>query len=294
MPNKIIFRVVLCSLFLFSPQSWAQGQGHGALQVPNSACDSETSVAEKLPYAMSDRIQSAQEIINNINEFKKLTRGFHARAHQLIAESRRLKGEAEMMQTKTPTLPHAAKLSAAQYQEAAKQYNADLNAFKEHARAYDAHLRNFQATIGECHANNKALESLLKQYELHVDQFHLPELSHFLRPPHVCGRLQRQVGDLSQEANAMYVDQQRIFAAQLGLAKTEGELQNAEMDATAQRKKAETEAKRESGEQALAAEFSQLKGEYDLLKVEKDTLAGNSSVGKVTTSSVSASVKKNR
>ncbi|HEY9760577.1 MAG TPA: hypothetical protein V6C97_35785 [Oculatellaceae cyanobacterium] len=253
------------------------------------------------------RIESAEDIIEDAKNLQRRVHMFHQHATELIAQSKRLQGEAEVLTTKTPVLPPTTvKMTPAQLQAAVKQYSSDLEQFATHATAYDQHLRNFQATVGECHANESALNSVLKKYEIHVDQFHIPAINvprtaatsvtpslNTLRPPHVCKRMQEEMGDMSQLANSMLSDQKKVLDAQLALAKTEGSLKNAESEADASRLKATNEAKREQGEQALVREFSQLKNEYDLLKVEKDTLAGAGGLGKVTNSSVSAKIKKN-
>src|SRR5271155_5671441 len=109
MPNQTIFRAVFASLLLLNCSMGAQAQEHNTLQLP--AANSDNTAGSNPPYAMSDRIQSAQEIINEIRDFKKRTQAIHTRTNLLLAESRKLKGEAELMQTKTPILPHAAKLT---------------------------------------------------------------------------------------------------------------------------------------------------------------------------------------
>jgi len=239
------------------------------------------------------RVQSAQAILDDIARLETSMKSYHHQAMVLIAQSRKLQGEAEVLQTRTPVLPGYTKLTPAQYQAAMKQYNSDVEAFAAHAGAYDQHLQNFQSTIGECHANDQALNSIIKKYEIHVDQFHVPNQLGAIRPPHICKRMQAAFGDMSGEANSMLMDQKRVLEAQAALAKTEATLQNAEGEAPGVHQKAMTEARREQGEQALVAEFSRLKDEYDLLKVEKDRLAGNNSaLGKVSRSSVSAKIKK--
>jgi hypothetical protein len=285
----------------------AEGVDSGNAATRSSSLErmAETTPSDKL----QARIESAEDIIDDAKGLQRRVKAFHQHATQLIAQSRKLQGEAEVLTTKTPVLPASSvKLSPSQVQAAVKQYNADLEQFAAHATAYDQHLKNFQATVGECHANEAALNSVLKKYEIHVDQFHVPTLNlpnkpfnsniipptlTTLRPPHVCKRMQAEMGDMTQLANSMLSDQKKVLDAQLALAKTEGSLQNSEAEAAASRLKATNEAKREQGEQALVTEFTQLRSEYDLLKVEKDTLAGSGGFGKVTNSTVSAKIKKN-
>ncbi len=258
-----------------------------------SSGSSATDNSDVQEARMQPRIESAQSIIDDVTKLKGSIQLFHEHAVELIAQSKRLQGEAQLLQTRTPVLPSAAKLSGAQLQSALKQYNADLANFTQHAGAYDQHLKTFQATVGECHANQQALDSVIKKYEIHADQFHVPTLPATIRPPHICKRMLAQMGDMSHEINSMMMDQKRVMEAQIELAKTEATLQNAEAETASTHAKAINQSQREDGEQALAAEFGRLKDEYDLLKIEKDQISGNNQVGKVTRSSVSAKVKKN-
>ena len=283
MPKKILLRTLAAALIAGSSCSVVLANS------PTSQTDKDHQVQE----TMNARIESAQSILDDVHDLKASMRAFHRKANEVIAQSKRLQGQAEVLLTKTPVLPAAVKLTPAQYQAALKQYNGDLDNFALHAGAYDQHLKTFQATVGECHANEQALNSVIQKYEIHADQFHLP-LPSTLRPPHICGHMRGGVGQIASEANSMMMDQKRVLESQLALAKTEANLQNAEGEMVGTHTKAVNEAKREEGEQALAGEFSRLKNEYDLLKIEKDQLAGhNSGVGKVTHSSVSAKVKKN-
>jgi hypothetical protein len=262
------------------------------MEASSSFASSPTS-AEAECETMKARIESAQKIIDSVERIKKSVRLYHEHANQLIAESKRLQGEAQVLQTRVPVLPSAAKLSGAQLAAAMKQYNADVNNFAMHAGAYDQHLKTFQTTIGECHANQLAIDGAVKQFEIHTAQFHVPALPSSIRPPHICPRMLANMGNMSSQINGMMMDQKRVMEATNALSQTEGQLQNAEAAAASTHTKAINEAKRQEGEQALAAEFNKLKDEYDLLKVEKDQLSGNNQLGKVTRSSVSAKVKKN-
>jgi hypothetical protein len=255
--------------------------------------ESPSTSAKAASETMKARIESAQKIIDSLEKIKKSAKLYHEHAVQLIADSKRLQGEAQVLQTRVPVLPSAAKLSGAQLETALKQYNADVNSFAAHAGAYDQHLKTFQTTIGECHANQQAIDGAVKQFEIHTAQFHVPTLPASIRPPHLCPKMMAQMGDMSSQISGMMMDQKRVMEAQNALAHTEGQLQNAEAETASTHTKAINEAKRQEGEQALAAEFNRLKDEYDLLKVEKDQVSGNNQLGKITRSSVSAKVKKN-
>jgi hypothetical protein len=261
------------------------------------------------------QVQSAQEIIKDSQDLIVRARKFHLQSETLIAQANKLQGEASGLQNGKPTLkgsetnttlngsaemlhtnivlPKPAKLTKQQYELGAKQYTGDVSNFAEHAKAYDAHLKQFQKAVGECHAGEKALDNVLKKYEIHVSDFHIQMAEIKLRPPHICHRMQETVDrDFNSIANSMMNDQRRVMEAEQRLRKTEAELQNSEQANVVVGMKAENEAKREEGEKALAGEFGRLKEEYDLLKMERDRLATvNPNIGRVTQSSVSATIK---
>jgi hypothetical protein len=241
---------------------------------------------------LNARCQSAAAIISDCQKFESDARRFHENAQTLIAQATKLKGQAQILQTKIPNLPVAGKMSAIEYAQGAKQYGADLADFKNHAQAYEGHLRQFQSTIGECHAHAAALDNVLKKYEIHVGEFHINTAD--IRPPHICGVLQMTVNrDFTSIANRMVSDQMRVLQAEGQLRTQEADLRNAEQASAAGSIKAMDRVKREENEQALVGEFGRLQIEYELLKSEKDRLASanaKGAIGKVTQSSVSGKV----
>lgn len=238
------------------------------------------------------RCRSASDIISDCAKFEVDANRFHQSAEVLIAQATKLKGQAQILQTKIPVLPAQGKMSATEYALGAKQYTSDLADFRNHAIAYQGHLRQFQSTVGECHAHAAALDNVLKKYEIHVGEFHINTSD--IRPPHICGVLQATVNrDFTSVANQMVADQLRVLRAEQQLQSQEADLRNAEQASAAGSMKAVDRAKREESEQALAGEFNRLQIEYELLKSEKDRLASantKGSIGKVTHSSVSGKI----
>jgi hypothetical protein len=166
------------------------------------------------------------------------------------------------------------------------QFAADLQNFKLHAQDYQNHLHQFQATIGECHANEDAYKTQLTKFQIHADRFHMPNI----RPPHICGALQTTVLESTHMANQIRSDQQRTVAAEAQLQQSEQKLagEMAQTNVLAQR--AMNENKREVGEQKLADEFSRLRTEYEMLAVEHNALGGKAS-GTLASKTVHGQVK---
>ena len=54
---------------------------------------------------LNARVQSAQEILDDISNLKTSINTFHHQADMVIAQARKLQGEAEILRTKTPILP---------------------------------------------------------------------------------------------------------------------------------------------------------------------------------------------
>ena len=92
------------------------------------------------------RCRSASDIIGDCQKFESDAAKFHQNAEVLIAQATKLKGQAEVLQTKMPKLPLQGKMSASEYALGAKQYETDLGDFRNHAIAYQGHLKQFQST----------------------------------------------------------------------------------------------------------------------------------------------------
>jgi len=228
--------------------------------------------AEPASSHMNQRIQSAHELIKEIDQFQINAKKLHVHSENIIAQAERLRGGASKFDINTPPVNSGVKMNSAQLLEAKRQYQADIKEFTEHAKAYNQHLQDFQTLLGECHKSSQALAAVLQKYELHVTQFHLNMPN--IRPPHICGALQERVGDLTSEAHRMMGDQIRVAEAEAKLDREQQGLQLADGAVGTLQTKAMLTAQRAEGEFALASEFGRLKEEYDMLKTEKDTIYG--------------------
>ncbi|MBS1953053.1 MAG: hypothetical protein JST89_02645 [Cyanobacteria bacterium SZAS-4] len=214
------------------------------------------------------REENAARLIAQAQNLNKQAAKLHGKAETSINAANRLAGQAHSL-----TL----KVGSPQFKSAVAQYSGDLAQFKAHAEQYNAHLADFQKTIGECQATEAAYDKELKDYQLHVNLFHLPDLTGAVRPPHICGRLQMTQSESSRVANSVRADQLKIIAAQQNLNNEEIKLRQAQTAELSTEKKAVNASIREKHEQELAGEFGKLKQEYDLLKMENEALGGANS-----------------
>lgn len=229
------------------------------------------------------REENAARLIAQAEKINKQAAKLHGKAETSINAANRLAGQARSL-----TL----KVGSPQFKSAVAQYSGDLAQFKAHAEQYNAHLADFQKTIGECQATQAAYDKELKDYQLHVNLFHLPDLTGAVRPPHICGQLHMTQSDSARVANSLRMDQLKIIAAQQNLNAAETKLMQAQTDELSTAKKAVNASIREKHEQELAGEFGKLKQEYDLLKMENEALGGaNSKVVASVGASVSVHAK---
>jgi len=213
------------------------------------------------------RIQSAQTLISQDNDFISKANDLKIRLANQLLVANKLKGEVEVFKNNI-LLPPTAKLSPQEYKAALTQYNLDLAKFAEHAKAYQSQVQEFQQLAGECHANEAAYQALVKQYELHCHEFHLPNI----QPPHICPTLGLTHGEASHIANQMRADFMRVAQAQSDLQAAEGRLSQARAEAGYAENKSLLEAERQHKEQQLASQFGALSQEHALLTIEKQTL----------------------
>jgi hypothetical protein len=213
------------------------------------------------------RIESAQELIKEGDSFISKTKLLNAKLEHQLLVTKKLKGEAEIFQDRTP-MPPLSKLSAQEYQGALKQYNADLAQFALHAKAYQAQVGEFQQLVGECHENEAAYKAMAEKYQLHCQAFHLPDIP----PPHICGALNLNQGEALHLANEMRGDFMRVAEAQGALQFAEGRLNQGRYEGVYAANKAVHENQRQEREQQLAAQFGALSQEHELLTIEKQTL----------------------
>jgi hypothetical protein len=240
---------------------------------------------------MSARIKSAQNLIKQGDSYIANANALHKRATQQIAQAKVLKGEAEKLEKLAPKAIPVQKLTAQQYQAGLQSYKADIDKFKQHADIYNAHLQDFQQLVGECHANEAAYQAIAQQYQLHVEQFHIPMPN--IQPPHICGELQMNQGQAASLSWMLRSDQAKVANAEFALQQEESKLAATEAMAPVIAKRLVNNSDRAKAEQGLAEEFGRLKQEYDLLSVEGKTLAANKGipVDKLVRTSVSAKIR---
>lgn len=206
------------------------------------------------------RIESAKHIIAQVEDFKLKASQYHLKANDSINESKKLKGQADRLQALTGAIDG----------NAPNEYKANLQAFKDHATAYKAHLDKVERDLGHCHASEAAYQAQLKEYTLHAETFHMPPI----KPPHICGRLDVTEHQASHMAGSLRADQMRVVSSEVALANAESKLQNsmqASMNADGQLLHRSQLAEEE---RKLSGEFAGLKTEYELLKIQQNALLG--------------------
>jgi len=213
------------------------------------------------------REENARRLIAQANDLKTQAAKLHGKAETSINNANRLTGEAHSL---------LLKMGTPEFKSAVAQYSGDLSQFRAHADQYNAHLAEFQKTIGECHAGEAAYENSLKDYQLHVNLFHIPDFQ-TIKPPHVCGQLKMSQADSGRVAYNIRNDQIKILKAEQQLNTEETKLRTAQSAQLLNAKKAVNASIREKHEQELAGEFGKLKEEYDLLKIENQALGGANS-----------------
>ncbi len=259
-----------------------------AVVIVSSSALGSFSQEEADPAHLKERCESAQRLIEEGRMFIEQAGSLHKRMESQILEAHRLKGEAEILQTIAPaTSPQ--KLSPKEKQEAQAQYRADLEKFRDHAAQYGAHARNFESEVGACRQSEANYQALVKNYQLHCEQFHLPNIP----PPHICLNLDLSYGEASSLAFLLRSDRRRIAEAEQELHKEESRLARSQREAPYLESSLRNDTARQKREQDLAEEFARLKKEYDLLTIERQQLNGVSfsSGNKVIRSSISGKVK---
>lgn len=222
------------------------------------------------------KMESARYLMAQAENFKLKASQFHVNVTDSINKAKMLKGQADKLQ--------GDKLKAG-----LSEYKANLDAFKDHAFKYRAHLVNVELQLGHCKESEAEYQAQAKQYSLHLERFHLRPNLPILPPPHICGRLQISEQDASHMANSMRTDQERLMRSEKELADSESKLEgalrnNAHADVALQRR-----SKLAEEERKLAGEFAELKTEYELLKTQSDALKGTAE--KASTKAVHGQVK---
>lgn len=205
----------------------------------------------------------------------------------------KLSGRASQLQTVAPPNIPLIRLKGPAFQQALRQFNADVEAFKVHAAEYNKHLNLFRSQVGECQAAKEAFNDLHKKYEMHCDAYHLNNIP----PPHLCLEMNVSASEASGIANQLMNDQMRALRAEAQLRNEEGKLRELEgMQGKADNLvvKATDRARRE---REIAGMFGRLRQEYDLLEIERKTIdasrsANGKSASPVVRPYVSGKVKK--
>ncbi|HEY9792878.1 MAG TPA: hypothetical protein V6D22_20930 [Candidatus Obscuribacterales bacterium] len=244
------------------------------------------SVMAQTPYDEHARIQDAQKLLKENEQYIQQAKRLHEKLQATIQVAETLKGKATTLQLNAAGGSLAPHLAGAQLKAAQAQFASDLEKFKLHAQDYQNHLQQFQVTLGECHANQEAYKAQLGKFQIHADRFHMPNI----RPPHICGALQVSVDESMHLANQIRSDQQRTVAAEVQLQQSERKLASEMSQTGVLAQRATNENKRQVAEQNLANEFSRLRTEYETLAVEHDAIGGTAS-GSLTSQTVHGHIK---
>src|ERR1700722_3642398 len=89
--------------------------------------------AMQMGSAKETREENAARLIAQNEQLKQKVTELHGRADATVNAANRLNGQAQQLQLKL-------KAGTPQYKEALQQYEADLNDFRNHANAYNAHI----------------------------------------------------------------------------------------------------------------------------------------------------------
>jgi DNA repair exonuclease SbcCD ATPase subunit len=260
--------------------------GFAAVCLMGSTALAANAQLQGTPYDPAARICSAQQLLQENAAYRQQAQRLHNELEQTIKVAQTLQGKATKLQLDATGGSLAPKLTGAQLQSAKAQFQTDLDHFKLHAQDYDNHLKNFQGTIGECHANQAAFQAQLNNFKLHTQVFHMPDIP----PPHICHALNLSERESALFANQIRSDQQRAVAAEAALRQTEAKLSN-EMGQTATlQARVLNENKRELAEQKLAQEFARLHEEYETLSIEHQAIGGKVN-GTVVSATVCGTVK---
>lgn len=262
MTNKRLFFITgLSSWYLLS-------NGSGCLAANQENC------------CQPGRIESAQKLICQEQEFQLKASQFHAGAASTLNDSTKLQGSAEELRSRL-------KLQGASKDKAAKQLKQAIADFKLHSEQYRSHLQQVEQQLGFCQASAKEYQENLTAYTLHTEQFHLPDI----RPPHICKELNLTQAQSSHLANSMRVDQQRVMLSEQTLASAESNLADQIQHSMAADGQLLKRSALTQEERKLSGEFASLKTEYEMLKIQHQALGGFSSDVTIVHPSVHAKLK---
>jgi hypothetical protein len=290
--KRSVMLIIAGGTFLAAAPSPGQAAQPADADRSTSPMNSMSQIHQKpaMQKLMQQRIESAESIINQSKSLEGKIQKFHQQAELQIAQAKTLRGEAHEMHSALPPIPGNIKMDAAQLRAAQDQYKQHISGFQQHAQAYQGHLKDFQRTLGECHANEDAFQRLAQAVTMHVDQFHMTMPA--IRPPHVCGVMDMSRSEVSRAMNSMRADMQRVQQSEGTLAAEENRFQQVRSLSAPLDRKVVDSALRNQQEQELYAEFGKLHTEYELLRTEKNVLAAVKGTGaKVVSSTVAGEIK---
>lgn len=214
-----------------------------------------------------EREAQARRLIDSATHFMRTAREHHKTTELLIAEAKKLKGQASVLEKKA-TAPPSKRLSPAQYKAALSQFDQDVQLFKQHANAYNQHIDAFRKQIGECSANQAQYEAQAKEYTLHTNRYHVPNVP----PPHICITLDMTESEAQTMAHTYRNDRERLVKAEAELRNQESLLRRAEANSNRADDVLMKQAGRAERERNIAGEFAKLKQEYELIEIQRKAL----------------------
>lgn len=253
--------------------TWSSAQSSVQSNTAPSRSTAQSSGAEEESCCQPGRIESAKHILAQAEKFKLKASESHVDLQKAINGAALLKAQASTLAKLPPG--------------SLDMYRSSLNDFTQHAAAYRAHLADLEKQIGTCHANDEAYQAQLKEYAMHVGQFHMPDIP----TPHICHSLQVSEGAASHMANSMRADMQRLAASEDQLARAENRLANAVADSVHQDESLLKRSDITEGERNLASEFASLKTEYQMLNIQHNALLSKGLKDPATIARVSGVVK---
>jgi hypothetical protein len=258
--KQTLWTLVIPSFAFTLTLIWAQS---GATQ--NKEVDHDA----RMDARMNDRIESAQQILEQARIYQKHAQLLIAQTAKATSDAKRLEGNANAYQSKIA--PKIRRLNGAQLAQAKVMFKSDLQSFAQHARDYREHTKQVREQLGECHASEQAFETNKLSYEIHCNAYHMQDVA----PPHICPAMRAAVGEAAMARNGLRTNIQKLNAEEAQLAESEERLKNA-IDSSAQGDADITKQNdRYLKEQELAAEYATLKEEYRQLEVGRKALQAN-------------------
>lgn len=197
------------------------------------------------------------------------------------------------------TMPSRLKLTAQQYKQAVSQYKSDISQFYSHVEGYQVAVKALKRLIGECNEDQAQYNEQVKKNQLNINALQIPaaivavpkppDIPPELPPPRACCVRCLQTGQCGIHlgtgavgglgANAQpgtaRIDAMRINEAQGKAAKTQAQLSAATAAGQAADAVVMNFAEVEKRSQDISDQFGRLKKEYDVLRIEREMLAGS-------------------